>query len=343
MRTILIFILISLFSSINIYAERYAILISAGHTLVDNAGNNSEYWYDLFNVYKELIVDYGYKPENVFVFYGDGKDFDSKNELFKPSTFGLNSPITDFDNSVITLNNQFRILSKKISKNDNLLIRWIAGHGQSSGDSDDYSVLIENAEGGEKDEKLNKKEIVDLIDIIKHYSRRKIIWMTCHSGCLAKGEVTFNKKNTVLLTSSDANEKSFSTTDNIVHSELNYVMWNLPKQLEASTTNHFIDKNNDGLLNFREIYNGISMNKQIGSCPQILDESKLAHKIYLEEYLDLSYKKLSKEHYYIAEEIEVAGLEILHNAKVYIMSDTELNNLHSIIKPNNAILEVKSP
>ena len=52
---------------------KYAVLISAGDTIADDAMYHSEYWYDLILMYRTLIEN-GFSHNNIFVLYGVGND-----------------------------------------------------------------------------------------------------------------------------------------------------------------------------------------------------------------------------------------------------------------------------
>src|SRR5574344_2072172 len=97
----IILTLIMAFTIVNVVLsqEHYAILISAGDVRNDDDSYHSEYWYDLFLAYEDLILNQGYTHDNVFVFYGDGAgdDFASSHTQYNISKHGW-SGIVDFDN-----------------------------------------------------------------------------------------------------------------------------------------------------------------------------------------------------------------------------------------------------
>ena len=89
MRKIFVFIIIcSLSFSSYVKAIDYAILISAGQASTDNTFSNSEYWYDLFLAYEDLVLREGYNPANVIVFYGNGTSFNSTRPRYQLALHG---------------------------------------------------------------------------------------------------------------------------------------------------------------------------------------------------------------------------------------------------------------
>ena len=90
--------------------QKYALLISAGLTTIDDNNYHSEYWYDLFLMYRMLIED-GFTHNNIFVLYGNGNDFASAHANYQPGTFfpGVDQ-ITDYPNSKTDVDNIFNWL-----------------------------------------------------------------------------------------------------------------------------------------------------------------------------------------------------------------------------------------
>ena len=86
MRRLLILIYLISFGLIfsgNLHAAKYAILICGGVTDTDDEILNSEYWYDLFLAYEDLILKEGFTHDNIYVCYGDGASFNSNHNRFK--------------------------------------------------------------------------------------------------------------------------------------------------------------------------------------------------------------------------------------------------------------------
>ena len=167
--------------STNIKAIDYAILISAGRATTDNTFSNSEYWYDLFLAYEDLVINEGYDPANVFVFYGSGTSFNSTNPRYQTALHGWGN-IVDFNNDHFTLDDQFRNLGALITNNDNLHIRWVVGHGWGNSatgvttwingrdpiNNDDYWALIQN-----NNIWIRETELIRIINQIPNYRRQK--------------------------------------------------------------------------------------------------------------------------------------------------------------------------
>jgi hypothetical protein len=138
--------------SINLFGENYAFLISAGYTLYDGRPAHSEYWYDLYLAYEDLIEKEGYSHENVIVFYGNGSDFSSTISRYQKDYNGWENDIVDENNSFSNMNSVFEYYGENvITDEDNILIRWVVGHGlnrdpiePSYENPDNYYAVIEN-------------------------------------------------------------------------------------------------------------------------------------------------------------------------------------------------------
>ena len=127
--TVIFVSLIAFLSSLNLKAERYAILISAGKTTTDGEFLNSFYWYDLFLAYEDLIIKEGFTHGNVFVCYGDGASYNSDNDRYKLSLHGW-SDIVDYDNDKETIFDVFDNLGNMTNSDDHVVIWW-SGHGET--------------------------------------------------------------------------------------------------------------------------------------------------------------------------------------------------------------------
>ena len=107
--------------------KRYAVLICGD--LAENFAGEC-FWNDTVWMYKTLLNN-GYKPENIFVLYGDGIDYASANAKYRhPST------VTDFPASPTWVNKVFDGLKNgdapnslpKLDSNDTLFV-WTFDHG----------------------------------------------------------------------------------------------------------------------------------------------------------------------------------------------------------------------
>lgn len=214
------------------FADNYAILISAGKATSDSEFSNSEYWFDLYLVYEYLLLEEQYDPSKVYVFYGDGNDYTSGNLRYRKELHNWDQ-ITDFDNSYTSLFSVIPSLDNVITDDDNLLFYWVVGHGDITYPftDDDYCAYVNVNSGNPNNDGLyclNKSDLVSLVNSITHYRKRKIFWMTCHSGAMGVGSINLKNNKTTLITSSPANELSFSTMiNNEPHSAFNFALFSL--------------------------------------------------------------------------------------------------------------------
>ncbi len=336
MRKILIFVIIcSLSFSSYVKAIDYAILISAGQATTDNTFSNSEYWYDLFLAYEDLVLREGYDPANVFVFYGNGTSFNSTRPRYQLALHGWGN-IVDFDNSFATMNAEFARLGGVITNNDNLHIRWVVGHGNGTG-QDNYSALIQN-----RNVWITENQIVTMINQIANYNRRKIMWMTCRSGCLAHGTVNLNNNRTVLITSSNWNQNSFAYTlpGETIHAEFNYVTTSALFGQDPLGTAFNGDNNGDGVINMWELWRVADVSPIMRSDPQLGNAGALANLIYINEGLQLNNATLPNSIEYRVNNFTTTNTIIQNNSNVTIDIDQGFNATGTFNAPVGAILNI---
>jgi hypothetical protein len=207
------------------HAKNYAILISPGAVHGDNIWYQSEFWYDLFLAYENLVKYKGYDPADVFVFYNTGTDYNSSIDRFKPSYNGWNK-ITDYPTTLNDLKTQFTNINTKMTTQDNLIVFWVIGHGSDEGSTLKvaivnglYYCLLSN------DLEMNSlyvSTIKDLLNRITNYNNRLVIWNTCFSGMLVSEDFG---ANTTILASTKPEETGHSAAfgkDGIPISEFGY-------------------------------------------------------------------------------------------------------------------------
>ena len=354
MKKIIIFV-ICIFLFNNIHAIDYAILISGGEATTDDAFSNSEYWYDIFLAYEDLVLNEGYNPANVFVFYGNGTDFNATTyNRYRPALHGW-ATIVDFDNAYNTLNTEFANLAGIITTNDNLVIRWVVGHGAGNPstaltipgndpnmripiNNDDYWALLQN-----RNLWIRETEIIRIINQINNYKRRKIIWMTCHSGCLTGGTNNLNNNGTVIITSSRWDQPSFPywLPNETIHAELNYIVTSALFGEDPLGTAFDADNNGDNVINMWELWNEADINPIMSSDPQLGDNGSLAHKIFVNEDLILENIDLSNTYEYWVETITVRNLSISNSGNVKFEPDVEIIIERNFETELGGVLEIK--
>ena len=120
----------------------------------------------MYLTYEYLLISEHYDSAKVFVFYGDGTDYNSSNVRYKKELHNWGQ-ITDYDNSYSTMNSIIPSLNNVISDKDNLLFYWVVGHGDKMGTSNDdnYRVMIEHNSYYDS-EYVYKTQLVALINSI---------------------------------------------------------------------------------------------------------------------------------------------------------------------------------
>jgi hypothetical protein len=200
--------------------EKYALLISTGQTTMDDQFTHSEYWYDMFFLYRTLI-DLGFTHDHIFVLYGNGADFNSVHPFYNSTTvYPADAPITDFAVSAANVDNIFNWLSTgspahgvpQLHDNDYLFYWWM-GHGNAT-NCDDYSAGIATTGESVTDDNFNTYFGRLPACIIKNQ-----YVMTCFSGGLVN---ELEGLHSMIHTSSECTTLSFSDMYDVPHAELSY-------------------------------------------------------------------------------------------------------------------------
>jgi hypothetical protein len=253
-------------------AKNYAVLISAGETYEDDAAVNSEYWYDMFLMYKTLI-DEGYSHEDIYVLYGNGSDFESIHECYQNSY-----PVTDFPNYESNIESIFSFLGSIMTEDDFLFVWWM-GHGDRLWVSGGWhlSLYIENINVWIWD-----FELVSHINQIQNYRIRTFSFMTCFSGGIIDDLEGFKS---IVFTATDFCPDCLASSDWLCdswHAELNYYEacafhWETPCNLCGGVD---ADIYQNSMISFEEAYL-YSDSHMMWSDPQKSDQGSLAPNTYL--------------------------------------------------------------
>lgn len=334
------------------FADNYAILISAGKATADEVYYNSEHWNDLYLIYEYLLLKEQYDSTKVYVFYGDGTDYNTSIDRYKKELHSWGQ-IADFDNSYSTLFTVIPSLNNVITVDDNLLFYWVAGHGSKTDpyDDDSYQAHVSNAPDNPNDPNaffICKSDLLSLINSITHYNKRKIIWMTCYSGAMGVGLINPNNNKTALITSSGPGEASFSHANNIgnqyyYHSDFNYALFCLSTGKFPSETicnlNQYCSGTAlaDSLLSLNELYSGISsfISSNYGSYqqhPYIVDNGYISDNIYIGEDKKLKNVSINNNKSYWVDRIELSDVTFGSNTNTIIDIDVQ-----SAIKKNTFV------
>ena len=332
-------------------ADNYAILISAGQATSDVVITNTEYWFDLYLTYEYLLLEEQYDSSKVFVFYGDGNDYNSLNPRYKKELHNWGN-ITDYNNSKTTLNSVITSLDSVITEEDNLLFFWLVGHGQKndSTSDDSYVVWIENY-----NEEILKNQLVALINSITHYNRRKIFWMTCHSGAMGGGYYNVNDSKTTLVTSSTSNELSYSEYFNSEpHATFDYALFSLSTGVDPHGSLcplvHYLPTTaiEDSLLSVNELHSGIStfisLNTNMLSYPQhpcIFDMGDIANKIFIGENKQMKNSSMSTNSSYWLDRLILSDVEIESDIDISIDVDVQSEIRRNTFVPIGTTMVIK--
>lgn len=336
-------------------ADNYAILISAGEANSDSTLYNSEYWYDLYLTYEYLLLDEQYDSSKVFVFYGDGNDYNTGNLRYRKDLHNWGQ-IADYDNYYSTLYSVFCSLNNIIEDEDNLLIYWVAGHGTKTDISNDDSYLVRLSHNGSHED-LTKTQLINLINTISHYNKRKILWMTCYSGAMGGGYYNVNNNRTTLISSSASSEKSYSSTyyaNNEIHTDFGYALYCISATRYPNGNpcdlNQYCQAASliDSLLSMNELHAGISsfinLNTNMSLHPQhtgLFDVGCISNKIFLGEDKKLKNVTIDGNSSYWLDKMELMDVVFDSNVEVSIDIDIQSTIKRNIFVPLSTNLIVK--
>ena len=265
-----VFIMLLCMGSAN--AKNYAVLISAGRTIMDDAVTHSEYWYDMYLMYTTLI-DEGYSHDDIYVLYGNGSDFVSAHECYQNPY-----PVTDFPNYESNIESIFNYLGSIMTEDDFLFVWWM-GHGSREWVSGGWHLLlfIENAGAWILD-----VDLADHINQVQNYRIRTFSFMTCFSGGIIDD---LEGPNSIVLTAAAFCPECGAASDILCdnwHAEFNYYEacafhWETPCNLCGSVD---ADYNENSRVSFEEAYVYTDYN-MVWSDPQKSDQSNMAPDTYL--------------------------------------------------------------
>ena len=337
-------------------AHNYAILISAGTSTTDYSLGNSEHWNDLYLIYEYLLLDEHFDSSKVYVFYGDGYDYNSSNPRYKKERHNWGQ-ITDYDNKFSTLNNIIPSLDNTVTDKDNILFYWVVGHGViENSNVDCYKAILSNSSNTAQ--YVCKTQLVSLINSITHYNRRKIIWMTCYSGAMGSGYINPLNDRTTLIASSAFYEESHShvfdqTNNNYYHSDFNYALFSLSTgKLPNGTAciyNQYYNSGaalEDSLLSVNELYSGIDTfvcsvpyNNQQHPC--LFDSGKISDRIYLGENKEIKNVAIDNNKSYWLDRLELSNVTLGTGTDITIDTDIQTVIKKNTIVPKGATLSIE--
>lgn len=250
--------------------QKYAVLISAGQTTHDDDNYHSEFWYDLFLMYRTL-TEAGFTHNNIFVLYGNGNDFNSAHADYQVATFyPALGQITDFANSKTDVANIFNGLANgdaalgipQLQAND-FLFYWWMGHGdtQAGMPACDYEASIQNT-----GETVKDTEFAAYFAQLPACLVKAMYVMTCHSGGLVEDLQGLHR---MVHTSAPCNTSSYSTAFDVWHADFSYHVACAFREQDPGGAAIASDTDADGLVSCEEtnVYahtNTTSSTTQIG-------------------------------------------------------------------------------
>ena len=244
--------------------QNYAILI-CGDLAENFYGDN--FWNDTVWMYKTLLNN-GYKPENIFVLYGDGVDYASANPRYRHPTRVTDFPATRaWVNRVLDglKNGDPGIGIPKMKANDTLFV-WTFDHGSWNRTSA-YLCL--------RDGSISDTDFSAKLDAIA-YASRAFFMQQCHSGGFIDN---LRNSKTFISTACKANEGAHpADTENEVymgrdywHGEYNYhIICALDRMNPAGGTIN-ADSNHNGLVSCLEAHNWNVLKENQSETPQMDD------------------------------------------------------------------------
>lgn len=233
--------------------QKYALLISTGQVNSDDTAFHSEYWYDLFLMYR-MLIEHGFTHNNIFVLYGNGNDFASTHADYQVATsFPGVGQITDFAVSRADVNNIFNWLATGNAaqgvpqiQDDDFLFYWWMGHGRTQlGMPDcDYEALIE-ATG----EWVQDTDFAAWFALLPGCQIKALYVMTCHSGGLIDDIEGLNR---MIHTAAPCDRGANSSVYDVWHADFSYHVASAFREQDMAGTAVASDTNTDGLVSCDE-------------------------------------------------------------------------------------------
>lgn len=244
--------------------KRYAVLITG-----DRAENfwGECFWNDTVWMYKTLLAN-GYAPENIFVLYGDGGDYNSANPAYRHPT-----RVTDFAATIPNVNLVLDGLKNgdpahgipQMDGNDTLFV-WTFDHGGKSGAQSTLCL---------RDGQMGANAFAAKLNAIQ-YAQRAVFMQQCYSGGfidLLKNPKTFistaARADQVAYPSDNENEmygnKPFS------HGEYNYWVIGALNRLTPTNAPVNADANSDTSISMLEMHMWEAGHKSTSETPQAND------------------------------------------------------------------------
>jgi hypothetical protein len=262
--------------------QKYALLISAGRTTNDDVSYHSEFWYDLFLMYR-MLAEAGFTHNNIFVLYGNGNDFNSTHANYQVATFfpGLGQ-ITDFANSKADVDSIFNWLANGNAamgvpqlQDGDFLFYWWMGHGSTqAGMPDcDYEASIQNT-----GEKIRDTEFAAYFARLPACQIKAMYVMTCHSGGLVGDLEGLHR---MIHTAAPCNANAFSTAFDVWHADFSYHAACAFREQDPVGAAIASDTDGDGLVSCEETNNHAHTNTT-SSTTQIGDYRNIAPLIFVD-------------------------------------------------------------
>ena len=328
------------------FADNYAILISADRATSNHDSYNAEHWNDLYLIYEYLLLEEHYDSSKVYVFYGDGTDYNNPIERYKKELHHWGQ-IADYDNYFHTIQSIVQQLNSVVTDEDNILFYWVIGHGELISNSNYDSYRAKIVHNNNTVEYVSKTNLVSLINSITHYNKRKIIWMTCYSGAMGVGSINPNNNKTTIITSSAPDEPSYSDPNHIgnqyyCHSVFNCALFSLSTGILPWETTCNLNQYctgtalADSLLSLNELYSGIGsfIHNYYGyyQHPNIFDNGNIADRIFIGEEKKLKNVLINNSKSYWVDRIELSDVTFGSNTNTILDIDVQ-----SVIKKNTFV------
>jgi hypothetical protein len=208
----------TMFLNVGSAIPKYAVLVGAQTVDQDNQSGDSDVWLDLVSQYK-MLVNIGFKQDNIFVLYGSGDDFNSDYDEFKAYK-QFKRKITRAAPTRESLGDTFTAIGKAMTKPGYLYVWWM-GHGKRVPNSSDPCSVVMVLEF--TDEEISGSELRSWMDRVTMARRKDLFVETCFGEGIIKA---FNaSRDTIALAAAGCNELStdlFARCNGLPHAEFSF-------------------------------------------------------------------------------------------------------------------------
>jgi len=238
--------------------NEYAILLSGGFNKLNN---HARYWNDIGEAYL-ILKKYGYRDENIIVFYADG-NYPNPSNCHNWAEVKPQYSNVKIDYAATRDNIKFAVDNIQHSSRNSLFV-FCTDHGMSNGDLVLWNQII------------SPEEFAEIFYPTLTYRVRVFEFEQCYSGAFV---TPLSSDNTIVVTAAADNELSWAMAPEYEYNAFNFffnaaINQDLPEGYTYEVPPHEADIDGNGLVSIAEAFNYVVnlVNFDIKSTPWYNDD-----------------------------------------------------------------------